>query len=77
VLGFQTHFLDGQVVHHRACLHTVTLEPDVPRLLMVWHTMLPCHPRVLKLRKTTIIRKRRLSSVGAGRLRRRNSTAMR
>ncbi|MEM7160640.1 MAG: DUF2169 domain-containing protein [Myxococcota bacterium] len=28
---------------HRAKLHTVILEPDFPRLSMVWHTSLPCH----------------------------------
>ena len=67
VLGFRTYFLDGELVHHRAKLHTVILEPDVPRVLMVWHTMLPCHPKVLKLRSTTIVRKTRLKSVGQSR----------
>jgi len=64
VLGFRTYFLDGKVVHHRANLHTVILEPDVPRVIMVWHTMLPCHAKVLKLQKTTIVQKKRLKSVG-------------
>ena len=25
-------------------LHTVILEPDVPRVILVWRTELPCHP---------------------------------
>lgn len=56
VLGFETDF-GGEPVRHRANLHTVILEPDVPRVLMVWHTALPCHSRVTKLRKTRIIQK--------------------
>ncbi|MBV9122841.1 MAG: DUF2169 domain-containing protein [Planctomycetes bacterium] len=62
--GFQTRFSRGEVVRHRAKLHTVILEPDVPRVLMVWHTHLPCHPRVLKLQRTTITQKQVLASVG-------------
>jgi hypothetical protein len=51
-------------VNHRANLHTVILEPDVPRVLMVWHTALPCHPEVTKLKKTRIIQKTLLSRPG-------------
>jgi hypothetical protein len=56
VLGFETDF-GGEPERHRANLHTVILEPDVPRVLMVWHTALPCHPKVTRLRKTRIIQK--------------------
>jgi hypothetical protein len=56
VLGFETDF-GGEPVLHRANLHTVILEPDVPRVMLVWHTALPCHPKVTKLRETTIIQK--------------------
>ncbi len=52
-LGFQTTFFD-EVVEHRATLHTVIIEPDLPRLQMVWQARLDCHPRVYKLLKTTI-----------------------
>jgi hypothetical protein len=55
-LGFQTTFFN-EVVEHRAALHTVIIEPDLPRLQMVWHTRLDCHPRVYKLLKTTITEK--------------------
>jgi hypothetical protein len=63
VFGFRTYFLDGEPVHHRAKLHAVILEPDLARVLMVWQTALACHPKVLKLQKTTIVRKKRLSPV--------------
>lgn len=60
-LGFLTIF-DSEKIDHRGTLHSVILEPDVPRLLMVWHTMLPCHHKVLKLRKTIIRQKEQLNS---------------
>jgi hypothetical protein len=64
VLGFRTFFLTGDVIHHRAKLHTVILEPDVPRVIIVWHTALPCHAKGLKLRKTTVVVKKRHQSIG-------------
>jgi hypothetical protein len=57
-IGFETHFTGGESKHHRGVLHTIILEPEVPRLLMVWHSMLPCHTQVLKLEKTVITVKR-------------------
>jgi hypothetical protein len=57
-LGFSTRFSTGERIRHRGVLHTVILEPDFPRVLMVWHTSLPCHPKVLKLEETTITLKR-------------------
>jgi hypothetical protein len=62
--GFTTRFSTGEVVRHRGKLHTVILEPDVPRVLMVWHSHLPCHPKVLKLQRTTITQKKVLASAG-------------
>ncbi len=55
-LRFRT-MLAGATIEHRAHLHTVMLEPDVPRVLMVWHTSLPCHGKKLKLIGTTVSRK--------------------
>jgi hypothetical protein len=52
--GFETLFKDGDRVRHRGQLHTVILEPEVPRVILVWRTELPCHPRVLKLQKTSV-----------------------
>lgn len=60
VLGFETYFSTGERIVHHANLHTVILEPDVPRVLLVWHTHLPCHPKVLKLERTLIWQKRSL-----------------
>lgn len=54
VLGFTTYFSDGEVRHHRSNLHSVILEPDYPRAVLVWHTALPCHPKVLKLHETVV-----------------------
>ncbi|MEA3546613.1 MAG: DUF2169 domain-containing protein [Thermodesulfobacteriota bacterium] len=52
-LHFDTHF-GSEFISHTANLHTVIIEPDHPRLIMVWHTMLPCHFKVLKLETTTV-----------------------
>ena len=60
-LGFSTRFDDGSRELHRADLHTVILEPDLPRLSVIWHTHLPCHHKVLKLLTTTIEIKRRIT----------------
>ncbi|MBI4241712.1 MAG: DUF2169 domain-containing protein [Candidatus Rokubacteria bacterium] len=59
-LGFETVFGDGEPTLHRADLHTVILEPDTPRVIMVWHTSLPCHHRGHKLVGTEITIKRPL-----------------
>ncbi len=55
-LTFRTE-LGRERVEHRANLHTVILEPDVPRVLMVWHTLLPCHGKDQKLYRTIIEQK--------------------
>jgi hypothetical protein len=67
-LGFSTRFSNGEKVVHRGMLHTVIIEPDVPRVLLVWHTQLPCHPKVLKLEETTISLKRILRPPPDGRV---------
>lgn len=64
VLGFETDF-GGESVLHRANLHTVVVEPDVPRVILVWHTALQCHPKVTKLRGTRIIQKTLLNRPGS------------
>jgi len=61
-LGFHTRF-KNESIDHRGTLHTVILEPDVPRVLLVWHTYLPCHANVLKLRNTTIEEKTYLTNI--------------
>lgn len=54
-LKFETHFYDGSQLPHATCnMHTVILEPDLPRVSVVWHTALPCHAKVHKLNRTVI-----------------------
>ncbi|ECD9612226.1 DUF2169 domain-containing protein [Salmonella enterica subsp. salamae] len=60
VPAFRTQFYDGSVRRHRANLHTVIIESDIPRLSLVWHTALPCHHQVNQLESTTVTEKRLL-----------------
>lgn len=61
-LGFETRFYDGsRQIHQNRRLHTVILEPDFPRVSLVWHSALPCHFKVQKLERTVITLKTDLS----------------
>jgi len=54
-LRFETRFYDRSREMHAGCnLHSVILEPDYPRLSLVWHTALPCHFKVHKLERTLV-----------------------
>lgn len=54
-LQFETRFYDGsRMTHESRNLHTVILEPDLPRVSVVWHTALRCHTKVHKLDRTVI-----------------------
>jgi hypothetical protein len=54
-LGFETRFYDGsRELHKNRRLHTVILEPDFPRVSLVWHSALPCHFKVQKLERTIV-----------------------
>ena len=60
--GFETRFYDGSSeIHKNKKLHTVILEPDFPRVSLVWHTALPCHFKTHKLQSTIISLKTDLS----------------
>jgi hypothetical protein len=59
-LGFTTR-IDGGRVHHGRALHTVIIEPEDRRLVMVWQTALPCHHTLYSLKETIVFEKRRLS----------------
>lgn len=62
-LGFDTRFDDGShQLHQHRRLHTVILEPDLPRVSLVWHSMLPCHFRVHQLERTIVTLKIDLST---------------
>jgi len=47
----------------RPDLHTVVIEPDLNRVILVWHTALPCHFTAYDLQRTRVYLKRRLESV--------------
>jgi hypothetical protein len=51
---FETHFRGKPSVTHRAALHTVILEPDDRRVVMVWQTALRAHADVHRLEETLI-----------------------
>ncbi len=59
-LGLSTQFDDGTSAVHRAALHTVTIKPDFPRVVLVWHLHHQCHHKVLKLNSTSIRLKERI-----------------
>jgi hypothetical protein len=62
-LGFDTRFSDGSgEIHKERRLHAVILEPDYPRVSLVWHTALPCHFKVHKLERTNVTLKMPLAS---------------
>lgn len=62
-LGFETRFYDGsRELHRNRRLHTVILEPDFPRVSLVWHSALPCHFKVQKLERTVITLKTDVST---------------
>jgi hypothetical protein len=64
-LGFETRFFDGSSVRHTdRKLHSVILEPDYPRVSLVWHTALPCHAKVQKLERTIVTLKQDLRVYG-------------
>jgi hypothetical protein len=56
VLVFHTRF-DDQDIEHRPDLHTITVEPDLGRVTVVWHTRLLCQGKVERLRETIIRQK--------------------
>jgi hypothetical protein len=64
-LAMETTFLTGERQRHETPrLHTVIVEPDVPRVSLVWHSALPCHPRVYKLQATAIVEEQMTRSAG-------------
>jgi hypothetical protein len=54
-LRLETRFYDGtRQVHGLPKLHTVIVEPDHPRVSVVWHSALGCHFKVQKLERTIV-----------------------
>jgi len=58
-LGFRTR-IDGGTTPHRGQLHTVIIEPEENRLIMVWQTALPCHHTLYTLKETVVFEKERV-----------------
>jgi len=52
-LSFFTEF-DTESVEHKANLHTVIIEPDYPRVIMVWSTSIICHNKDHLLKRTIV-----------------------
>lgn len=46
--------LAGSNIKHKSNLHTVIIEPDDNKLIMVWHTALKCHKKEHLLKKTIV-----------------------
>lgn len=54
-LEFESRFYDGSRERHPPCrLHTVIIEPDHPRVSLVWHSALPCHVKGDLLERTVV-----------------------
>lgn len=60
-LVMTTEFYDGTEARHRPVVHTLMLFPEERSFQIVWHSQLPCHQKVNKLRATQIMRKRRVN----------------
>ena len=61
-LGLETFFYTGERRRHDPPrLHSVILEPDIPRVSLVWHSALSCHPLTTKLKHTRITLKQNLN----------------
>jgi len=58
-LSFLTRF-GRERVYHGCRLHTVLIESDVPRVIMVWHSSLACHHKVDQLDETLVFEKERI-----------------
>ena len=54
-LALETFFMDGERREHEPpLLHTVLLEPDFPRVSLIWHSALECHSKVYQLCRTRV-----------------------
>ncbi|TIV67761.1 MAG: DUF2169 domain-containing protein [Mesorhizobium sp.] len=51
---FETDIKGKPRIAHRGTLHTVIIEPDVPRVVLVWRTSLPAHADVQRLDRTRV-----------------------
>jgi len=61
---FETMFRGKPSMTHRGSLHSVILEPDEHRVVLVWHTALRAHADVHRLDETYVSQLRVLNSPG-------------
>lgn len=52
-----TTFIGRRQLEHRCTIQTVIIEPDVPRVIVVWHSTLSCHHEVDDIDFTEIVEK--------------------
>ncbi len=52
-LMFST-LLGKEMIQHSSNLHSIIIEPEYPRVQMVWHTSIPCHNQEQNLEDTLI-----------------------
>ena len=58
-IALETRFMDGERRQHESPpLHTIILEPDFPRVSMVWHSALECHAKMYQLASTRVVVRR-------------------
>ncbi len=50
-------FVGKKRLEHRAKIHTVIIEPDHPRVIVVWHSILACHHELDDIDFTEIVEK--------------------
>jgi len=53
VLGLATD-IAGQTLNHPAVLYTVIVEPDFPRVVLVWHSAVACKNKAQRVTRTRI-----------------------
>jgi hypothetical protein len=63
---WESHFRNRPSRVHRGKLHTVILEPEVPRVILVWQSALPAHADVLRLTETRVSQLRVLNERPSG-----------
>lgn len=56
-IGFRTR-IGSDLIEHRGSLYTVIIEPDHPRVIMVWVSGVPCHGKKYRLQRTVVLQKK-------------------
>jgi hypothetical protein len=62
-LGIETSFRSGRSIYQRVSLHSLIIEPNLPRFALVWHSHLACHSQIHQLARSVVYMKRSLGSL--------------